>query len=68
MMTAEAVGLAQTGFVIGMGLLIDTFIVRTFIVPSVGILLGRSLWWPRRPERIVPMDELMRERQYATST
>jgi RND superfamily putative drug exporter len=68
MMTAQAVGLAQTGFVIGMGLLIDTFIVRTFVVPSVGILLGRALWWPRRPERIVPMDELMREREYATST
>jgi len=68
MMTAEAVGLAQTGFVIGMGLLIDTFIVRTFIVPSVGILLGRAMWWPRRPERIVPMDELMREREYATSS
>ncbi len=68
MMTAEAVGLAQTGFVIGMGLLIDTFIVRTFIVPSVGILLGRAMWWPRRPERIVPMNELIRERQYATST
>lgn len=68
MMTAEAVGLAQTGFVIGMGLLIDTFIVRTFIVPSVGILLGRAMWWPRRTERIVPMDELLREREYATSS
>lgn len=68
MMTAQAVGLAQTGFVIGMGLLIDTFIVRTFIVPSVGILLGPAMWWPRRTERIVPMDELMRERQYATSS
>ncbi|HUS22864.1 MAG TPA: MMPL family transporter [Aeromicrobium sp.] len=68
MMTAQAVGLAQTGFVIGMGLLIDTFIVRTFIVPSVGILLGPAMWWPRRPDRIVPMDELLREREYATST
>jgi len=68
MMTAEAVGLAQTGFTIGMGLLIDTFIVRTFIVPSVGILLGRAMWWPRRPQRIVPMDELLRERAHATST
>jgi RND superfamily putative drug exporter len=68
MMTAEAVGLAQTGFVIGMGLLIDTFIVRTFIVPSVGILLGPAMWWPRRTERIVPMDELMRKREHATSS
>lgn len=68
MMTAEAVGLAQTGFVIGMGLLIDTFIVRTFIVPSMGILLGPAMWWPRRAEHVVPMDELLRERAYATSS
>ena len=68
MMTAEAVGLAQTGFVIGMGLLIDTFIVRTFIVPSMGILLGPAMWWPRRAERVVPIDELLRERAYAQSS
>ncbi|MFL6088993.1 MAG: MMPL family transporter [Aeromicrobium sp.] len=68
MMTAEAVGLAQTGFTIGMGLLIDTFIVRTFIVPSAAALLGPAMWWPRKPQRIVPMDELLRERQYATSS
>lgn len=68
MMTAEAVGLAQTGFTIGMGLLIDTFIVRTFIVPSTAALLGPAMWWPRKPQRIVPMDELMRERAYVTST
>ena len=68
MMTAEAVGLAQTGFVIGMGLLIDTFIVRTFIVPSMGILLGPAMWWPRRAERVVPMDELLRERAHAQSS
>ena len=68
MMTAEAVGLAQTGFVIGMGLLIDTFIVRTFIVPSVGILLGSAMWWPRRPQRVVPIDELLRERAHAQSS
>lgn len=68
MMTAEAVGLAQTGFTIGMGLLIDTFIVRTFIVPSAAVLLGPAMWWPRKPEQVVPMDELMRERTYATLT
>jgi RND superfamily putative drug exporter len=68
MMTAEAVGLAQTGFTIGMGLLIDTFIVRTFIVPSAAALLGPAMWWPRRTQRVVPMDELLRDREYATST
>jgi RND superfamily putative drug exporter len=50
MMTASAVGLQQTGFTIGMGLLIDTFIVRTFIVPSAATLLGPVMWWPRKPD------------------
>jgi uncharacterized membrane protein YdfJ with MMPL/SSD domain len=57
MMTASAVGLQQTGFTIGMGLLIDTFIVRTFIVPSAATLLGPVMWWPRKPaveEPILP--------------
>lgn len=54
MMTASAVGLQQTGFTIGMGLLIDTFIVRTFIVPSAATLLGPVMWWPRKPE-VVPV-------------
>ena len=68
MMTASAVGLQQTGFTIGMGLLIDTFIVRTFIVPSAATLLGPAMWWPRRPERAVPLNELVREPAYATGS
>lgn len=53
MMVASAVGLQQTGFTIGMGLLIDTFIVRTLIVPSAATLLGPAMWWPRKPA-VVP--------------
>ena len=36
--------LSQIGFTIGMGLLIDTFVVRTLVVPAGATLLGRRLW------------------------
>lgn len=39
----------QAGFVIGIGLLLDTFVVRTITVPAIATLLGRASWWPGRP-------------------
>lgn len=39
---------AQTGFTIGAGLLLDTFVVRSLVIPAAASLLGRNLWWPRR--------------------
>ncbi|WP_418001107.1 RND family transporter [Mycobacterium haemophilum] len=39
----------QAGFVLGSGILLDTFIVRTITVPAVAALLGRASWWPARP-------------------
>ena len=47
MMAGSAVTLMQIGFTIGMGLLLDTFVVRTLVVPAVAALLGQRLWWPR---------------------
>ncbi|BBY74136.1 membrane protein [Mycolicibacterium parafortuitum] len=38
----------QGGFVIGVGILLDTFVVRTILVPAVATLLGRANWWPSR--------------------
>ena len=38
----------QVGFVIGVGLLLDTFVVRTVVVPAIATLLGDASWWPRR--------------------
>lgn len=34
------------GTTIGLGLLFDTLIVRSFLMPSVAALLGRWFWWP----------------------
>lgn len=36
----------QIGFSIAAGILLDTFLVRTLLIPSVVVLLGRWNWWP----------------------
>ena len=45
--------LAQVGSTIGLGLLFDTLVIRSFMTPSIAALLGRWFWWPqvvrRRP-------------------
>jgi RND superfamily putative drug exporter len=36
------------GLALALGILMDTFLVRTLLVPSTVVLLGRSNWWPSR--------------------
>jgi RND superfamily putative drug exporter len=38
----------QGGFVIGVGIVLDTFLVRTVTVPAMAALVGRANWWPSR--------------------
>ena len=38
--------IGQLGTTIGLGLLFDTLVVRSFMVPSIAALLGRWFWWP----------------------
>jgi len=38
----------QGGFVIGVGILLDTFLVRTITVPAIAALMGQANWWPSR--------------------
>ncbi len=38
--------LYQLGFAVAVGVLLDTFIVRTFVVPGAILMLGRRNWWP----------------------
>ena len=36
----------QIGYGVAAGVLMDTFLVRSLLVPSVVVLLGRWNWWP----------------------
>ncbi len=38
----------QGGFLIAVGILLDTFVVRTITVPAMATLVGRANWWPSR--------------------
>jgi hypothetical protein len=38
------------GVGLALGILMDTFLVRTLLVPSTVVLLGRWNWWPRHIE------------------
>jgi RND superfamily putative drug exporter len=40
--------MVQAGFIIGCGLLLDTFLVRTLTVPAIATLLREASWWPQR--------------------
>ncbi|GMA57201.1 hypothetical protein GCM10025858_17040 [Alicyclobacillus sacchari] len=45
--------LVQFGIVSAIGVLLDTFIVRPFIVPAITSLCGRFAYWPSRPSMAV---------------
>ncbi|PRY11860.1 MMPL family transporter [Kineococcus rhizosphaerae] len=40
--------LTQIGVVVGIGVLLDTLLVRTVLVPALFALLGHRVWWPSR--------------------
>jgi RND superfamily putative drug exporter len=53
--------LVQLAFIVGFGVLLDTFVVRTLVVPAAVHLLGDRTWWPSRLARRSPEPEPERE-------
>jgi RND superfamily putative drug exporter len=46
--TLPMVGFAEIGFAVALGVLLDTFIVRSVLVTSLFLDLGKKVWWPHR--------------------
>ncbi|GGY11137.1 MMPL family transporter [Streptomyces djakartensis] len=49
--TLPLVGFAEIGFAVALGVLIDTFIVRSVLVTSLFLDVGPKVWWPHRLAR-----------------
>ncbi len=43
--------LTQLGIIVGLGILLDTFIVRTLVIPALFALVGERVWWPTEMNR-----------------
>jgi len=46
--------LAQIAFIVAFGVLLDTLVVRSLLVPSLGHDIGRAIWWPSKLARGEP--------------
>jgi putative drug exporter of the RND superfamily len=82
LMFASITTMIQAGFVIGVGILLDTFLVRTITVPAMAVILSQANWWPyqwwpqrsrgRRPGRIAkrrtPMSDAPRRVEQLPTT
>jgi RND superfamily putative drug exporter len=60
------VALTQIGITVAFGVLLDTFVVRSILVPALTFELGQRIWWPSRlARRSVVAGELVREPELA---
>jgi len=66
--TLPVVGFAEIGFTVSLGVLLDTFIVRSILVTALAMDLDRRIWWPSKlgrratasaavPAQALPADE-----------
>ncbi|MEU7977322.1 efflux RND transporter permease subunit [Micromonospora sp. NPDC049081] len=46
--------LTQIGIIVCLGVLLDTLLVRTVLVPALAFVLGDRFWWPGRIHRDAP--------------
>jgi RND superfamily putative drug exporter len=53
--------LTEIGFIVAFGVLLDTFVVRSLIVPALVIDVGRKVWWPSKLAHHEPERERLSE-------
>jgi RND superfamily putative drug exporter len=49
--------LTQLGIIVGLGILLDTFVVRTLVIPALFALIGDRIWWPDSPSHTEPVEQ-----------
>ena len=57
--------LTQLAIIVGLGILLDTFVVRTLVIPALFALIGDRIWWPVEPEpakAVAAQAEIQQER------
>lgn len=53
--------IVQIGFTAVVGLLIDTFVIRTLVVPAIAVKFGELNWWPGKKVRVMPHEDYLEE-------
>jgi RND superfamily putative drug exporter len=49
--TLPLVAFVEVGVAVALGVILDTFIVRSVLVTALNLDLGSRIWWPSRLDR-----------------
>ncbi|OMC28024.1 MMPL family transporter [Mycobacterium colombiense] len=60
--------LTQLGIIVGLGILLDTFVVRTLVIPALFALIGDRIWWPTNPAHTKAVEQQADRKQPERST
>jgi putative drug exporter of the RND superfamily len=67
LLTFPLIGMMQLGFVVAFGLLLETMIVRSILLPALTLDLSDHVWWPGRPRTAAPARHTVESPRYSPS-